>query len=165
MRIGIMGDTHDHIPNIRKAVEALARERAQIVLHTGDFIAPFVIPEIGKIGVPVTGVFGNNDGDCPLLLARCREQGNVEIGGYFAELEFDGLRIALLHGHDRERLAECMECGIYDLVVHGHTHKASISQAGSTLCINPGEVCGYLTGDPTVALFDTEETKARLIHL
>jgi len=165
MRIGIMGDTHDHIPRIRKAVEALTREGVEIVLHTGDFIAPFVIPEIAKVNVPVVGVFGNNDGDCPLLLARCREEGNMEIRGYFAELEYDGQKIALLHGHDRERLAGCMECGLYDLVVYGHTHRSAITRTGKSLCINPGEVCGYLTGDPGIALYTTGDRNARLIHL
>jgi len=165
MIIGIFGDTHDHIPYIRKAVEVLAHEEAGIVLHAGDYIAPFVIPEIAKAGVPVVGVFGNNDGDCPLLLTRCREQGNIEIRGYFAELGCDGQKIALLHGHDRERLSECMECGMYDLVVHGHTHQSSITHAGSTLCINPGEVCGYLTGNPSLALYETEDRSARLVFL
>jgi len=93
MIIGIFGDTHDHIPYIRKAVEVLAHEEAGIVLHAGDYIAPFVIPEIAKAGVPVVGVFGNNDGDCPLLLTRCLEQGNIEIRGYFAELGCDGQKL------------------------------------------------------------------------
>lgn len=165
MIIGIMGDTHDHLPNIRKAVAALSQGRADIILHTGDYIAPFVIPEIAGAEVPVVGVFGNNDGDCPLLLTRCREQGNIEIRGYFAELECDGQKIALLHGHDREKLSECVECGMYDLVVHGHTHRSSVTHAGSTLCINPGEVCGYLTENPSLALYETEDRTARLIFL
>jgi hypothetical protein len=165
MKIGIMGDTHDHIPRIRKAVEVLCREGVDIVLHTGDFIAPFVIPEIARVEVPVVGVFGNNDGDCPLLLSRCREQGNMEIRGYFAELEYGGQRIALLHGHDRERLAGCMESGLYDLVVHGHTHSSAITWAGKSLCVNPGEVCGYLTGEPSIALYVTGDRDARLVRL
>ncbi|MDI9633373.1 MAG: metallophosphoesterase [Methanolinea sp.] len=165
MRIGIMADSHDHVPRIREAVGVFAREGVDLVLHAGDFIAPFVIPEIARVGVPVVGVFGNNDGDCPLLLSRSREQGNVEIRGYFAELEYGGRRIALLHGHDRERLAECMESGHYDVVVHGHTHQYGIGSAGKTLSVNPGELCGYLTGNPTVAIYETGSGTARIVPL
>jgi len=160
-----MGDTHDHLPNIRNAVAALSHEKADIVLHTGDYIAPFVIPEIAKVHVPVIGVFGNNDGDRPFLLSRCQEQGNVEIRGYFAEIDCDSQKIALVHGHDMERLSRCMECGEYDVVVHGHTHRRSVIHTGNTLCINPGEVCGYLTGNPSLAIYETEDRTVRFVFL
>lgn len=165
MKVGIIGDTHDHLPLIRRAVDALAGEKVDLVLHTGDFIAPFVIPVIGMIPGRVVGVFGNNDGDCELLLARSREQQHIELQGYFSELLVDGERIALLHGHDRARLSECLESGRYDVVVHGHTHQHSIYQQGSTLGINPGEVCGYLTGNSTYAIYETGERNARIRFL
>ncbi|MCU0632644.1 MAG: metallophosphoesterase [Methanolinea sp.] len=165
MKIGIIGDTHDHLPRIGRAVEVLTRERVGLVLHTGDYIAPFVIPVLGKLPVRMVGVFGNNDGDRELLLARSREQKHIELEGYFAELMVDGERIALLHGHDRNLLAECMESGRYDVVVHGHTHQGSINRLGNTLVINPGEICGYLTGNPTYALYQTGERNARIISL
>jgi len=36
---------------------------------------------------------------------------------------------------------------------------------GKTLVINPGEVCGYLTGKPTIALLDTVKHEAKIISL
>ncbi len=165
MKIGIIGDTHDHLSLTRSAVDALISEDADLVLHTGDYIAPFVIPVLGKIPVRVVGVFGNNDGDHELLRARSREQKHVEIHGLFTELLVDGERIALLHGHDRPLLGKCLESGRYDVVVHGHTHQHAVSRQGSTLSINPGEVCGYLTGRPTFATYATGERQARIIPL
>ncbi|HOT03586.1 MAG TPA: metallophosphoesterase [Methanolinea sp.] len=165
MKIGIIGDTHDHLPNITRAVEALIRHEVDVVLHTGDYIAPFVIPILGSIPVRVVGVFGNNDGDRELLSTRSREQQNFEIAGYFADLRFDGERVALMHGHDRALLAGCVGSGLYDIVVSGHTHQPSVYQEGSMLGINPGEICGYLTGNPTYAIYDTGERVARIIPL
>jgi putative phosphoesterase len=165
MKIGIIGDTHDHLPLVRRVVDALSRDRVDLVLHTGDYIAPFVIPLLGKIPARVVGVFGNNDGDHELLVARALEQKHVEIHGLFSELLVDGERLALLHGHDRTLLAECLRGGRYDVVVHGHTHQHAVVLNGSTLQINPGEVCGYLTGRPTYSLYQTGEREARIIPL
>jgi predicted phosphodiesterase len=33
------------------------------------------------------------------------------------------------------------------------------------MVINPGEVCGYLTGKPTMALLDTVKREAKIIEL
>ena len=49
------------------------------------------------------------------------------------------------------------------MVVHGHTHEAVAAEQGSTLTINPGEICGYLTGKSTFAILDTAAKKARMI--
>jgi len=165
MRIGILGDTHDHLPNIRHAVGLLNREAEGLFLHTGDFISPFVVPVIAGLEGTVIGVYGNNDGDRDLLRTRCGESGNVRIEGNFYEMECDGLRIALLHGHEKALLADLIESGLFDLVVHGHTHRASISSRGRTLVINPGEVCGYLTGTPTCACYDTRSRDGVILPL
>ena len=73
MRIGLIGDSHDHLHNIIRTVAFLNAERVDLVLHTGDYIAPFVIPEFARCTAPIVGVFGNNDGDRELLTARCGE--------------------------------------------------------------------------------------------
>jgi len=36
---------------------------------------------------------------------------------------------------------------------------------GKTLLVNPGEVCGYLSGRKTVALLDLEEMNAEIVEL
>ena len=165
MRIGIVGDSHDHLKNIIRTVAFLNSEAVDLVLHTGDYIAPFVIPEFARCTAPVIGVFGNNDGDRELLTARCGEYRNIEIRGNFCELEPDGLKVALLHGHEAALLNDLVESGFFDVLVHGHTHRPGLSRRGKTLVINPGEICGYLTGEPTCALFDTLTGEARIVPL
>ena len=72
------------------------------------------------------------------------------------------LRIALTHGDEEELLRSLTVCGGYDVVIYGHTHQASVTEEGCTLVINPGEICGYLTGKSTFAILDTSERKSRL---
>jgi predicted phosphodiesterase len=33
------------------------------------------------------------------------------------------------------------------------------------LVVNPGELCGYLTGKPTFAIIDTDKVEAEIIEL
>ena len=160
-----MGDTHVHLPNIRRVVGRMNAEQVDLVLHTGDYIAPFVIPVLAGLEAGMVGVFGNNDGDRELLTVRCAEHPSLEIRGTFTEIDRDGRHIALLHGHDKGLLAATVQGGEYDLVVHGHTHRGQVEKKERTLVVNPGEVCGYLTGTPTCALYDTETGAAVLVNL
>jgi putative phosphoesterase len=155
MLIGIMGDSHDNLPKVRDAVALMNDREIGLVLHTGDYIAPFVIPLLGELKSPMIGVFGNNDGDRELLLKRSIQEVGIEIRGNFAELNEGGVRIGLLHGHEEPLLQALITAGGFDLLVHGHTHRPGVTRSGRTVVVNPGEVCGYLTGMATVATFDT----------
>jgi putative phosphoesterase len=53
----------------------------------------------------------------------------------------------------------------YDVIIYGHVHEAKAYKKGRTLIINPGEVCGYLTGKPSIAVLDTKSMEARIIPL
>lgn len=165
MLLGIMGDSHDHIANLEKAVHEMNERGVDIVLHTGDFISPFTIPALAKCHSRVIGVFGNNDGDREMLTKKCAESGTVEIRGTFVDFKKTGRRVALIHGHEQKILDALIESGLFDIVVYGHTHKKTLSRTGKTFVLNPGEVCGYLTGDATCAIVDVRSMDTQFIDL
>ncbi len=169
--VGIISDTHDCLPLIDTATKKLEEEEVELVLHCGDYVSPFVIPRFKSFKDRFIGVFGNNDGDHEFLKRRFIEFG-LEIRGLFAELKIDGLRIALLHGGESggppgasELLKSIVDTQCYDIVVHGHTHEAKTYRKDKTLIINPGEVCGYLTGKSTIAALNTKTLDLRVISL
>jgi hypothetical protein len=164
MIVGIMADTHDRLPLLDKAVKRLNEERVELVLHAGDYIAPFVVPHFKPLKADLIGVFGNNDGDQELLKKRFSELG-AEIRGGFAEVIVEGLRIAVLHGDEEELLRSLIHVEGHDVIVHGHTHEAKTYRKGETLVINPGETCGYLTGKPTIATLNTQTLDVKIIPL
>jgi len=171
MLVGVMSDTHDNLPLVDKAVKKLIDEKAELVLHAGDYVSPFVISHFKPFQGRFIGVFGNNDGDHEFLKRRFEEFG-LEIRGLFAEVKIDGLRIALLHGGEpggppgaSELLRSLISSECYDVIVHGHVHEAKAYKEGKTLIINPGEVCGYLTEKPSVAVLDTKTLDAKIIPL
>jgi putative phosphoesterase len=165
MLIGIIADTHDNLPIIEKAVKKLNEENVALVLHAGDYVSPFVIPKFKALNAKLIGVFGNNDGDHEFLRKRFSETENCEVRGRFAEINADGFKIALLHGDETELLNALINCGGFDAVVHGHSHASVSRRKGKTLVVNPGEVCGYLTGEATIALLDTEKREATIIKI
>jgi putative phosphoesterase len=163
--VGIISDTHDNLPLIDNAVRRLNEEKVELVLHAGDYVAGFVIPRFKQLNARLIGVFGNNDGDHELLKKRFSENDRLELRGNFAQISVEGLNIALLHGSDLELLQALISAGKFDLVAHGHTHVAEIRREGKTLVVNPGEVCRYLTGKSTLAIYDTTSCEARIIEL
>ncbi|MEM1552099.1 MAG: metallophosphoesterase [Candidatus Bathyarchaeia archaeon] len=165
MLIGLMADTHDNLPMVEKAVKRLNEEKVEVALHAGDYVAPFVIPKFKDLKAKLIGVFGNNDGDRELLKKRFSENEKLEIRGNFAEITIGKVKIALLHGSEEELLRAIINSGNFDVVVHGHTHKAETYKKGKTLVMNPGEVCGYLTGKSTIALLNAEKLEAKIIDL
>ncbi|NJF25291.1 metallophosphoesterase [Thermococcus sp. Bubb.Bath] len=159
MLIGIMSDTHDNLPAIRKAVEFFNSRNVELVIHAGDFVAPFVAEELKNLKAPLKGVFGNNDGE---------RKGLYEALGIYdelIELEADGMKIAVTHGTNDILVRALARSKLYDVVVVGHTHRYEIREEGRTILINPGEVCGYVTGVKSVALLDTRRREVQIINI
>jgi putative phosphoesterase len=163
MKIGIMSDTHDRLDAVEKAIDLFNREKVEHVLHAGDLVSPFVAPKFAKLKAKLYIVWGNNDGDKEFIRVKFGEIGITPLGN-FATLELDGKKIALLHGTHEEIVGALLRSGTFDVVVRGHNHRAEIRE-GKTLLINPGEVCGYLTGRQTVAILNLTGLKAEILHL
>jgi len=63
MKIAVISDSHDHLLAIRAALRKATEAGAEVLIHCGDLVAPFVISELKTFGGPVHVVLGNNDGD------------------------------------------------------------------------------------------------------
>ena len=165
MLIGAISDTHDNLPQIEKAIKYLNEQNVGLVLHAGDYVAGFVVPKFKQLNCNLIGVFGNNDGDHELLKKQFSETTNCTIHGQFSSIEVENYRIALLHGTEMELLKALIDSEYFDVVIHGHSHNKSIELKGKTLVVNPGELCGYLTGKSTIAIIDTGKQEAKIIEL
>jgi putative phosphoesterase len=165
MLIGIVSDSHDNIAMIDRAVETLNGRNISLVLHAGDYCSPFTLAHFKKLHCNFIGVFGNNDGDHNLLTKRFQETTNCVIRDRFTQVNVEGFRVALLHGDETELLNALVDTGYFDAVIHGHSHNKGTQQKGKTLVINPGELCGYLTGKASFALLDTQSKETEIIEL
>ena len=83
------------------------------------------------------GVLGNNDGEKLGLLKNFQEIGG-ELHGEFCHLELDEFKIAIYHGTSNKLTEAIIASQMYDLVIHGHTHKKRDEKIRDTLVLNPG---------------------------
>jgi putative phosphoesterase len=162
--VGIISDTHDNLPLIKKVVNKLNQLNVDIVFHAGDYISPFTVAYFKPLKPKMIGVYGNNCAERTQLKKRFTNIG-IDIRGYFAEVIIDDLRIALLHGHDIELRSSIINANVYNVVIHGHTHETKIQRSRRTLVINPGEVCGYLSGKSTMVLLDVKSLEVEIIDV
>ncbi len=156
MKIGIVADSHDNIPMIRKAVEVFNARKVDYVLHAGDYVAPFAVKEFLKVEARLVGIFGNNDGEKKGIGMLC---GDIHKPPY--SFLIDGTKILLTH--DINGLKQELK-DTADIIIFGHTHKPEIVKE-KPLCINPGECGGWLSGKGTVSILDLKLLEAEIITL
>ncbi len=148
-----MADSHDNIWNLTLALQQVREVEADMLLHCGDFVAPFIMAQLGAgFAGPIHGVLGNNDGDPLHIAQQAAPWDHLTIHGQFVELQADGCRIAMNHYPEIAR--PLAESGRYDLVCYGHDHRQNQEMVHQCHLINPGEIMGRL-GAPSWGLFDT----------
>ncbi|OPX30564.1 MAG: hypothetical protein B1H08_01360 [Candidatus Omnitrophica bacterium 4484_171] len=151
MKVGIISDTHDNMAKIKDMVSILNSRGVDFMLHAGDFIAPFSLGPFKDLKCGWAGVFGNNDGERKGLLKK--SEGRIKNPPYFMKLS--SKTIILMHE---------LKSLDADVLICGHTHQPEISRNGDKLIINPGEVCGWLTGKSSLAILGIESLRAEIIY-
>lgn len=156
MLVGIISDTHDNVDAVERAMAVFDEAGVEAIVHCGDVIAPPVIPFFD--GVEFHLVFGNNDGETVGLrsaVADLTPSGHCH--GRFAVIEFDGVRLAVLHGEELDEVDRYVDSGSFDLVCYGHHHERRLDEMEETIVLNPGAHFPTVSEkDRTVAILDTD---------
>ena len=159
-RVGLIADTHDNKASVEKATALFNRKEVGLVVHAGDFIAPFNARWMADLNAPMVGVFGNNDGERFGLRAQFESLGAIHRAPY--AFVHEGRRLLVMHEPDEvDALAAS---GAYDVIVYGHTHEIDVRH-GDTLVVNPGEAGGWVTGRCTVGLLDLENLQVEILDI
>lgn len=159
--IGIMSDSHDNRTAIQQAVRLFNSSECSLVIHAGDFVAPFAASELENLKCPVKCVFGNCDGEKSGLTKTIQSFGEIKEAPFL----FVHNQIKFLLTHIHFRVEEDAVKYKPDILIYGHTHKAEIRRQKEVLFINPGETGGWVTGISTVALIDTDTNKAEIVPI
>jgi len=160
MRIAIISDTHDNVPNLEKALKWMKENKIEQIIHCGDLCAPSMLRDIlapnfsGQIHL----VFGNvEDRDLtPKIAANYK---NIKHYGDQGEMEIDGYKVAFVHFPDEAK--KLAQSGRYDFVFYGHTHKPWTEKIGKTEVLNPGTLAGMFY-KATFAVWNTDTGKLEL---
>ncbi|CDO86363.1 phosphodiesterase [Mycobacterium triplex] len=147
MRLLLIADTH--VP--KRARDLPARvweevERADAVIHAGDWISLGLLDELESRAARLVGCWGNNDG--PALRARLPQRADVTLAG---------VRFTVVHETGASSGREARMSRLYpdsDVLVFGHSHIPwdTTTETGLRL-LNPGSptdrrrqpFCSYMT--------------------
>jgi len=170
MLIACISDSHDHKDHILKAVSIINKIKVGAVIHCGDYVAPFVKRWFDQLEDSIKtnffGVFGNNDGERLFLKQNLGQICKFPQNGNELILELGGKRIFASHMPRQETISALADSGAFNIILSGHTHalKNEKNDKG-VLIVNPGELCGYLTGRSTFAIIDTDKMESEIIDL
>ena len=162
MLVGIFSDSHDNMEAIDRVVEIFNQRKVGLVIHAGDLISPIAAAKLKPLKAPLRAVYGNNDGERAGLQSRFKEFDWVLDD--FLSFNVMSRKFAVYHGTIPGVLDSLIRRGGYDVVVSGHTHVRDVKNIGDVLHINPGEVCGYLTGEKSAMILDSESLKVEAVY-
>ncbi|QDU58555.1 metallophosphoesterase family protein [Aeoliella mucimassa] len=160
MRLGIVSDTHGHVENTRQAIRLLDSLDVDQVLHCGDIGTEEIVPMFSAW--PTHFVFGNCDYD-QAGLAKVIEKAGQHCHGLFGDLEFEGVRFALLHSHERRRFQEALDNPEYQFVCYGHTHLVDDRCIDGKHILNPGAL--YRAPKHSLAIVDLPSGEVNIVEL
>ncbi len=124
MRIAVIADTHDRLPNhVSEAIRG-----ADAIWHLGDVTTPAILRRIQELGPPVRIVRGNCD--------TCDDWPETD------SFEVEGCSVLLIHVPPKRAPA-----GV-SLLFHGHTHVPRNELVGKTRFYNPGCITRPNRGAP-----------------
>lgn len=159
MRIGVVSDTHNHLPNTRRIVELFNEARVERVIHTGDITQAKTLHALSGLEAPLYAVYGNNDEREALSVA------SLELGIHLVEpplhLSWAGRQIVVVH--DPLDLHPELLLGV-DLAVHGHDHRHRHEHLDGTLHFNPGECAGHVPGLNQVGVIDLVRLETHVLR-
>ena len=157
MKIGIISDTHDRIEETKQVLQEISKKGCKILIHCGDFCAPFIIKELSNFKGEVHCCFGNTD-DRFYSTKIAMEKG-INLHGDIGEIEIDNKKIAFSH---LPKIAEgLVSTKKYDIVFHGHTHESKKEKIDGCWLVNPGAIMGHKV-DPSYATYDTKTNKVEI---
>jgi uncharacterized protein len=159
MRIGVVSDTHNRLPNVRRIVELFNAARVEHVIHTGDVTQARTLHALAALEAPLVGVFGNNDereslGEAAAALGFTFSDGPLE-------LTLADRRLVVVH--DPRDLAH-VRSAEHEIAIHGHDHRRVVERAGGRLTFNPGECAGHLRGHNAVGVLDLATLEVELLY-
>lgn len=159
MRIGVVSDTHNNLRNVRRIVELFRSADVDRVVHTGDVTQAAALRTLAEVGVPIVGVFGNNDERTAL------QDVADELAIELCEPPFEWViaERRVLVAHDPFELEGAVEDG-HHVVLHGHTHRRAIERRPERLLFNPGECAGHLAGRQSVGVVDLRTLEPELLE-
>ncbi|MDR0993070.1 MAG: metallophosphoesterase [Verrucomicrobiota bacterium] len=156
MKIGLLSDTHNHLPETRHALALLMAQNVGHCVHCGDVgedILPLLSAACVEGDIRAHVALGNCDAPSSGALRFLPQGARLEMGRVLT-FELEGHACAAVHGDDARLLATLLQSQAYAYLFTGHTHQPTARREGRTWLLNPGSPARPRNGPATVAVLD-----------
>ena len=159
--LGVIANSGGRAETVSTAVHLFRGGGAGYVVHLGDIGGRHVLDALG--GTVDSGfVWGDKDADRMGLLRYGHSVG-VECLWLIGDFEYEGKRIAVMHGEDRKILRKFLDEQHHDFLLVGHELAIEDYTVGRTRVLNPGPLHGG--NSPSALLLDPASGKIRILPL
>jgi len=160
MKIGVVSDTHNNLPNVKRIVELFNAAQVERVIHTGDITQAKTLDMFAQLTMPLYGVFGNNDQERDSLDEAIARHGfTFQDPPLVLELQSRSIMVV----HDPLELERHLNES-HDLALHGHTHLYRFEKRADLVIFNPGECAGHMAGFNSIGVVDLTDLSVEVLH-
>ncbi len=161
MIIGVTGDTHNNLKNIKKICAIFNQHSADLVVHTGDISLPKSLLAFNELNCPLVGVFGNNDIGERTDLKAASKKFDCNLFEEPYSFKINEKKILVLH-HPELIDANMLESN--DLILHGHTHLYRLEEKKNCIIFNPGECAGIMKGKNKIGVIELKNMDIEVVN-
>lgn len=162
MKIAILSDVHDHRDNLGLFLKDVQKHNIEQIFHLWDYWAPWLsVKPLVDIGIPVTGIWWNNDGEKWKITKLFENTKDCKIfWTVYGSTETDWKKIFMVHYDNLHKTIA--KSGDFDLVLYGHNHTRDLYKEWETLVCNPWAIC-WNKQSASYAIYDTKEHS--IVHI
>jgi len=163
MKVAIISDIHDNIPNLDKVLRYCVDKDIKKIICCGDFGSEETMKYLSEnfIG-KVRAVFGNADDNHVEYEKAFKMFFNIEFGKDTNEFTIDEKHVLVVH--EPAHYEPYLSREDIQYIFYGHTHKPWQEFKDGKIILNPGNVSNFRYS-PTFAVWETKNDKFELIQL
>ena len=161
MLLGVTGDTHNNLKNIKEICTIFNENRTDLVFHTGDISLPKSLLAFKELDCPLIAVLGNNDIEERNGLEEAAKSFDCKIYDEPFSTDLDSKKISVFHHPNLIKTETFKE---NDLILHGHTHRFRLERINECIVFNPGECAGFMKDKNQIGLIDLKKLKTKVIN-
>lgn len=162
MKIAVVSDSHDNLPNLDKALAFCEQEKIVTILHCGDICSPSSLNYLARnFNGIIYYVLGNVHGGLEETEVVNQQRNNLVFLGDQGDPKIAGVDLRIGIVHFPEIAKQMAQAGNYDFVFHGHTHQPWEATVNGARVVNPGTLAGMFN-KATFAVLETATKKLEL---
>lgn len=163
MKVAIISDIHDNIPNLNKVLNYLNKEKIDKLVCCGDFGSEETLVHLsnnfkGQIWV----VLGNMDRGYVEYDEIKDKFENIKIYDKVGKFELENKTILIVH--QPQNYESYLNDNDIQYIFYGHTHKPWQETKNSKMILCPGNVANQIYA-PSFAVWDLNKDKFELIQI